>query len=273
MGKNYIKKFAQERPLTLFFIIAFLLGWPMIGLPVALSIEIAPFILLFTLIGLLGNSILISHLIGGKKEVKKLLSGIRKWRIGLKYYLFAIVLLPLTTILVASLFGGLESPESGLVTSALNYLFMTVVIGALLLNVWEETAWTGFVQKRLIQRHGLIKSSLISTIPFVGIHLPLLFQEKGFTATAGSDIAVGVGVLLLTGVFFRYLAGMLYLATGGSILAVGLLHASFNASGSLSVVSSVWPSIVAVGLLTFIFIVFSHVFKRGNLTKTIAHSA
>jgi hypothetical protein len=34
--------------------------------------------------------------------------------------------------------------------------------------------------------------------------------------------------------FFRYLAGVLMLDTNGSVLAVGVLHASFNASGGMA---------------------------------------
>ena len=38
---------------------------------------------------------------------------------------------------------------------ALTYL-MFLVIGAVTANLWEETVWGGFVQGRLMARHGLL---------------------------------------------------------------------------------------------------------------------
>jgi hypothetical protein len=46
-----------------------------------------------------------------------------------------------------------------------------------------------------------------------------------------------VGVLFVIAPAMRYLLGRTDYATGGSLLAVGVLHASFNASGKLSVVA------------------------------------
>lgn len=43
---------------------------------------------------------------------------------------------------------------------------------------------------------------------------------------------------------------MALLRTGGSVLAVALLHASFNGSSQLTAVHGVWPPLVALGALT-----------------------
>jgi hypothetical protein len=40
-------------------------------------------------------------------------------------------------------------------------------------------------------------------------------------------------ILLVSAPFFRYLIGTVLIDTSGSLLAAGLLHASFNASGAL----------------------------------------
>ncbi|MDT7698476.1 MAG: hypothetical protein QOJ30_801, partial [Pseudonocardiales bacterium] len=41
---------------------------------------------------------------------------------------------------------------------------------------------------------------------------------------------LNLGLLIVAAPFLRYLIGVHYLGTGGSLLAVGLQHASFNAA-------------------------------------------
>ena len=48
--------------------------------------------------------------------------------------------------------------------------------------------------------------------------------------------------------FYRYLIGMHLLDTGGSLLAAGIQHASWNTSQKLG--AGDWPALVAVILLT-----------------------
>jgi len=74
----------------------------------------------------------------------------------------------------------------------------------------------------------LLVGSLLTAAPFAALHLPLPYVDgqRGVTAV------VSTLALLVAAPFLRVLLGMVYLDTGGSLLAVGLLHAAFNASGS-----------------------------------------
>ena len=49
----------------------------------------------------------------------------------------------------------------------------------LLINLWEETAWAGFAQSRLMARHGLMVGSLLTAVPFAAIHIPMQFWGDG----------------------------------------------------------------------------------------------
>jgi uncharacterized protein len=129
------------------------------------------------------------------------------------------------------------------------HLHLTLVFGAVFGNVWEETAWAGFAQSRLMDRHGLVRGSLLTAIPFALIHLPLAFEEHGLRGTTGRDLAITWTVLILAAPVMRYLLGMTLLGTGGSVLAVAILHASFNASGALGAVHGWWPSYAAMLVL------------------------
>ena len=68
-------------------------------------------------------------------------------------------------------------------------------------------------------------------------------------------------MLILAAPVMRYLLGMTLLGTGGSVLAVAILHASFNASGGLTAVHGWWPSYVAMLVLVA---VMAAVRRRGQ---------
>jgi membrane protease YdiL (CAAX protease family) len=125
------------------------------------------------------------------------------------------------------------------------YLFTGVVLGALSTNLWEEAAWGGFVQDRLMRRHGPLAGSLLIAVPFVLIHVPGAFQN-----TSPGVAVVDIAAIAVLAPFLRYLIGMVLLDTAGSVLAVGLMHASFNASGRLSAAHGGWQFLPALAALT-----------------------
>ena len=123
-------------------------------------------------------------------------------------------------------------------------------------NLLEEMAWTGFVQTKLMARHGLLRGALLTAVPVFAIHLPLSYETNGLYRTRWEDAMLNWGLLLAALVFFRYLAGVLMLETNGSVLAVGVLHASFNASGGMDVTPDGWQYVPAVILLTVLVAVY-----------------
>lgn len=123
------------------------------------------------------------------------------------------------------------------------YLFATFVSGALAVNLAEETAWSGFVQTRLAGRHGLLKGALLTAPLFAAMHLPLQFTPDW----TGPDVAIGTAALLVMTPFFRYLMGDLLASTGGSLLATGIAHASFNAANEGLVGN--WQALPALAVL------------------------
>ncbi len=113
-------------------------------------------------------------------------------------------------------------------------------------NLWEETAWQGLVQRHWTARFGLGRGALLTAVPFAVIHLPL-----GFVGGTTLDEALIASILVLVmAPPLRYLLGRTDQATGGSLLAVGVLHASFNASGALDVLVGGWQHIVGVAVVT-----------------------
>jgi membrane protease YdiL (CAAX protease family) len=184
----------------------------------------------------------------------------------------AVLALPALTVLIAAATGTFHQPADGWAAVAGSYLLNTLIVGALLGNIWEELAWTGVVQRRLIERHGLLTGSLLTAIPFALIHLPLAFADKGFGATAWPDVPLAWGVLLVFAPLFRLLVGIAYLGTGQSLLIVALLHASFNASEQtkLAVFDGAWQQIAAA---TVLLAVLALLRKFRTLTAEAGHGA
>jgi membrane protease YdiL (CAAX protease family) len=182
------------------------------------------------------------------------------WRIGLGRWAVVALGVPVLTLVVAAVSGTLQRSDRGWLVAAGLYLFDILIVGALVLNLWEETAWGGFMQSRLMARHGLVIASLLTALPFAAIHIPLYFGS-GWTWSE----AVG-GLLLLFGLapIYRYLLGMHLLDTGGSVLAIAVQHAAWNTATRLDEVRGEWQAIVAVVVLTVLVALHRRWWRPGS---------
>jgi membrane protease YdiL (CAAX protease family) len=190
--------------------------------------------LLLEFVVLISAALLVTGVADGRPGIRRLLAGVLRWRVGWGWYLVALLGLPLLTLLIALLTGTFASPATGWLPVIGAYAMQVLLLGVLVGNVWEEMGWTGVVQRRLMERHGLVVGGALTAIPFVLIHLPLAFGS-GFAVPIASVLLIW-GVLIVTAPFMRWLMGVTYLGTGGSILLVGVMHASFNGAGQLSVI-------------------------------------
>ena len=133
--------------------------------------------------------------------------------------------LPCLTWTTAAVLGGAQP----LTWSLLGYYVAALIIGAVVINIWEEMAWTGSAQRRAMARWGKTGGSLVTAVFFTGIHLPLALDGAHSAAEVASNVLLIAGVA--TGV--RLLIGRVDAWTGRSLLTVGVLHSSFNATETL----------------------------------------
>jgi membrane protease YdiL (CAAX protease family) len=203
----------------------------------------------FELIMFLLVPLAVTAALSGRAGVKQLFAGLTRWRFGTGRWLMVLAALPVLGLAVAGLTGSLQSPEGGVTRAALSYpLFLFG--GAVTANLWEETAWAGFLQTRLIDRHGLVVGSVLTAVPFSVIHLPLAFSD-GLHAVTAHDVLITWAFLIGLAPFMRLLIGMLMRDSRGSTLAAGLLHAGFNATlASAFLGGGGWQAIAALVLLT-----------------------
>ncbi len=237
---------AHRYPVALFLLAALGIGWAALGVALLGSLPLQPFLLVATFVGLFGTAVAVTAFAEGRSGVRRLLGGLLRWRIGWTRALLVLAGMPVTTLAVAALTGTLVSPQDGWGRLAVAVAVEVLLWGTLLINLWEETAWAGFLQRRLMDRHGMVVGSVLTAVPFAALHLPLLL---GGGPTAG-EVLAGAGGLLVLALLFRFLAGMILLSTGGSLLAVGVLHASFNSAGGLDAVNGTWQRDAALVILT-----------------------
>jgi uncharacterized protein len=109
------------------------------------------------------------------------------------------------------------------------------------------------VQRHMTRRHGLLKGAVLTAIPFALLHVPLSFIGD----VVLSEALLSTAVLFVAAPFLRYLIGRTDQATGGSLLAVGVLHASFNASGAMDVLEGGWQHFAAVVVIALLALLVS----------------
>ena len=127
--------------------------------------------------------------------MRRLFAGVIRWRMGLARFFVLVTAMPLLTLLVGAVTGTLISPRDGWLGLVGSYLFRTFIFGLLIVNLWEETAWGGFMQSRLMARRGLLIGSLLTAIPFFVIHIPNAFAEQGLKDTSLEEAAVNLSPL------------------------------------------------------------------------------
>lgn len=195
-----------------------------------------PFLLATVVFAQLVPAVLVTAAADGRAGVHDLVRRVFRWRVHPGWYVVAFLALPAAVVGVAVAFGF--EPSTPMLAA---YLAQLAVLP--LVNLWEETAVMGVIQARLIASRGPVVAAVLTGLVFGLYHLPLqLGQPFG-------DAALAMAVILVLAVLLRFVAGWLYTGTGGSILLVAGLHASFNAVNGSGLPLGVTAAVVAVWAL------------------------
>jgi uncharacterized protein len=208
----------------------------------------------------------------GRAGVRDLARRSLRWRVGPQWYFVALFGLPIATILCASVLFGL-APLNALVGKW--QLLFTLVVPMLLfrvvvLNLFEEIGWMGFLQDRLQVRYGPLKASVLVTIPFALWHLPSWMLELDLTF-AQLHLALAVTVLFgVSHLTARIFMMWLYNNANRSVLLVALFHSTFNTTVSpngfggefIPSGSALWIATGVVAAAAVLVVIFT----RGRLS-------
>jgi membrane protease YdiL (CAAX protease family) len=225
------------RPLLIFAAIAVVSGWVLLSAPILTGLPFEPFVLAATFLAMLLPALILTAREGGRAAVLRLLFDAIRLPAAWWWLPLAILAIPVTVWTVGAALG-VAQPLTG---TLLLIFVLSLGTGAVLINIWEELALTGFFQRRAMARWGTIGGSLVTAVVFAAIHLPL--------GVAGGNPALGVTTLLVAAVGIRLLIAGVDTWTRHSILTVGLLHASFNATSSLLQPGADWIRITVTVLL------------------------
>lgn len=240
-GSSALRRLAIHHPIALFLTLVFGLGYPLMFVPllaargvipggslpgmVGLDTEKASALLMVMLV-LFPAALIVSALEGGRPAVMALLRRAAIWRIGAGWWAFVVLALPVTTVVLALLLGDTFRPPT---LAQLAGELGGFAAGFLLVNLWEEISWAGFMQTRLERRHNTYLAAVITAVPFAAIHMPLQVING---VTSPARLAMGFALLTVLAMLVRSYFGLVMRGAGGSLLAVGIAHTIFNRSNN-----------------------------------------
>ena len=236
-----LRVWTARRPVTAFLVLAFAIAYPAMALPAlaehgvisdgwmpqlpGLDTErIASVLLVF--VALLPAALWVTWAVDGPAGVRALVHRMFRWQIGVRWWLIVLAGLPTLTITLALLMGDSFTPVE--VAPFVATQLAGLLVNLVLINMWEETAWSGVVQTGLERRHGIVTAALLTAVPFALAHMPLHFIG---TFSPASLVAALVALLIICALV-RTMIGVVLRGTRESILAVAVLHTMFNRSNN-----------------------------------------
>jgi CAAX protease family protein len=221
-------------PLLLFFLSSFVLTWGYFWL------IWAPLGLPASLIGLGGfgpaiSAFLVLAITSGTPGILSLLHSIVHWRVGVRWYLLALLGVPLLNLfaylVVPGTLSDFVAPDSRLLRVYLSEMAMSLTIG--IAPLWEEVGWRGFALPCIQRLYGPVRGTLILGALWGFWHLPFFFGPLAQTGPDSTWLSATIALVE----FSIGLTGLSVVMTwilnncGGSTLLAILIHAAFDSSG------------------------------------------
>ncbi len=269
-----------RHPLVSYFLIAFVFSW-LVFLPgpltyygvLGLSPQLLGYLGIAGLLGPVLSGFVMSAATEGRAGVVDLLRRMVLWRVGVGWYLFAILGIPAVMVLATIVLrpGALASFDFSAQPFNLSYLIALISIVLIGGPLLEEPGWTGFAQPRLQRLHGPLIGGLILGVLWALWHLPsFLIPSQNLRDIPPRGTILDFVVFALALVGLRLVIIWVVNNTRGSVLIAVLTHASWNTfySAALiglfpvrSVLGSYLNLTIAAGAMALVIILLT----RGRL--------
>ncbi len=236
-GGAMLAAVVRRHPIVAFFTLAYGLSWAMLltlygllGLPASL-------VILLQTLGPTLAALVTVRMVEGPAGPRRLLSRIRIWRVARRWYLFALVGIPVVCVLAALVVPGafVGLGDSSAVKLGIELLAF-MVVGFFSGPLFEEPGWRGFALPRLQARMGALPGTLVLGALWAAWHLPQYLVPEWAHQNGGLDPSL-IATFLVMVVAIAPIMTWLYNRTNGSLLLVMLAHASINASLAVFVVA------------------------------------
>jgi uncharacterized protein len=257
-----------RHPLVSFFVLAYAGSW-LFQVPAALSeggVGLLPVSSLVdpvylyvsattlgTFMGPFLSGFVMTGVTEGREGLRRLLRRIVLWRVGLRWYLFALIGLPALLLLSAIVLPGALASFQGLApTLVTSYLLVFVYIFFIGGGLNEEVGWRGFALQRLQRLHGPLVGSLILGVLWGGWHLPLFWVTYWNTPATILTIVLFVTAIIA----FTFVMTWVFNNTKGSVFMAILVHTSNNAF--YAIVVAIFSAPIVIGNGGTVPLIFGH---------------
>jgi uncharacterized protein len=248
---------SDRRVLIAFFALTFLLSWA-IWVPVMNS-SFGWLGFAFPPAGLVGAlmpgvaALIVLGVTAGWGGIRSLLKQVLVWRVDLRWYAAALLLVPAMVAVVFVVSGwwrGAPLPAPAISVGAL--LFMVAI--QLPNTLFEELGWRGFALPRMARSLGWLRASLVLGVIWAAWHLPYWISAPNVHQYGALAVVLFFAMPVAASVFLAWM----YRETG-SVLLTWLTHLSINVAIAFMPLSSedigdLWPQaaytvlIVALGV-------------------------
>ena len=184
----------------------------------------------------------------GRPGISRLLRRAVRWRVGLQWYLFALIGLPAVMVLATIIRpGALVSFDVSGQPITLAYLKAFVCMATMGGPLFEEAGWTGFAQPRLQQMYGPLLGGLLLGGLWALWHLPgFLIPSENVRDIPPRGTVLDFAVFALALVGLRLIIIWVVNNTRDSVLMAILVHASWNTFYATSLIR-LFPSPAVLG--------------------------
>lgn len=209
-----MRRWAGRYQVALYLVLAYLISWSIWPL-VLVNPDSSPLVPFGP--GL--AAVIVALVAGGRRELFDLLRQLGRWRVSPGWYGVALVV-PLSVAaaaLGAAMMVGAPAPqwEPSDLVQVVGSLLVTIVI----VGLFEELGWRGFLLPRLQQGQTALVAALVVGLVWLPWHLPELVSDRGERPLAQFVIYVLAGSVIYA---------WLYNSTRASLPIVILIHAAFN---------------------------------------------
>jgi membrane protease YdiL (CAAX protease family) len=256
----------RQHPLRCYFFLAYAVSW--LGwLPLVLSqtgLGLLPFhppllpAILGGALGPIAAGFLMTAITSGRAGVRQLLRRFLLWRVGVQWYVFAILGIP-----ALMLVGVPPIIPGALTTFRFSTLLPTLLMYAGIFVVQffisplaEEPGWRGFALPRLQEGYGPLKGTLLLGLLWGCWHFPL-FLVPGYdgAGTGLFGVALSFGEFLLSVFAIAIIITWVFNHTRGSLLLVMMVHAATDSFApplsSLFPQADIMNNLIMIGLFSF----------------------
>jgi uncharacterized protein len=274
VGQDAGESWIMRHPLACYQLLAFLIAW-LFWIPLAVLLQegltargsvVAIALETLGVIGSVIAAIIVTSLTRGKRGVRRLLGGLRRWRVRPRWYAAACLLVPVLTVIGLGVRAALgidpAVPEgSALAATLAGRSWIGIALTFPILLLWacfgspllEEPGWRGFAVPHMQKRIPVAWAALLVAAIWGLWHLPLFLAFD-------ANLPIALSLITMHGFFL----GWLYINTRSLLIAV-LGHASLTvANNNLSLADQ---GVVQV-VLTFVLCLAILGFFRPRLIET-----